>query len=455
MAENKWFGTDGVRGVANVFPMTADFAMRLGMAAGQLVCRQKHQVAIAKYTPISGDMLEAALSAGFAAQGVNVVRLGVIPTPALTTLTPSLDVDMAVMITASHNPYQDNGIKLIAADGSKFSDNITAELEALVEKNEFTFDSGKIGTAQINNSQLEKYKKIALSVATPEALTGLKIVIDCANGCFSGIMPQVFAELGANVIALSCNPDGYNINRDCGSQHTEAMCAKVVENKADLGVAVDGDGDRIIICDEKGKRLDGDQIIAYLGKYFKENGKLKNNTVVATIVSNPALDRFLSGLGINCVRSGVGERYVIDEMLKVGCNIGGEESGHMVVADYSKTGDAMMAALVVAMGIKSDGHKMSEIFPLFAPMPRKRTDSKFASKEQMLKAFETEVFKQAIADGEQEVFGKGRVLVRKSGTEPKIQVWVWSDEEDLAAALSQKISAPLRQCAGFDGAKNV
>lgn len=455
MAENKWFGTDGVRGVANVFPMTVDFAMRLGMAAGQLVCRQKHLVAIAKDTRVSGDMLEAALIAGFAAQGVNVICLGVLPTPALTTLTPSLNVDMAVMITASHNPYQDNGIKLIAADGSKFADSVTAELETLVEKNEFVFDSGKIGTVQVDNSQLEKYKQIALSAAAPGALAGLRIVLDCANGCFSGILTQVFAELGAEVVALSCNPDGYNINRECGSQHTEAMCAKVVETKADLGVAVDGDGDRIIICDEKGQRLDGDQIIAYLGKYFKENGKLKNNTVVATIVSNPALDRFLSGLGISCVRSGVGERYVIDEMIKAGSNIGGEESGHMVVADYSKTGDAMMAALVVAMGIKSGGLKMSEVFPLFVPMPRKRTDSKFATKEQMLKAFETAAFKQAIADGEQEISGKGRILIRKSGTEPKIQVWVWSDDETLAAALSHKISAPLQQCPGFDSAKNV
>lgn len=455
MTKNKWFGTDGVRGVANVFPMTADFAMRLGMAAGVQVCVAKRRVAIAKDTRISGDMLEAGLIAGFTSQGVDVVRLGVIPTPAVTTLVSGLDVDMAVMITASHNPYQDNGIKLIAADGAKFSDEITAELEKLVEKNEFTFDCGKIGRVSDDFTQAEKYKKIALAAAAPKALSGMKMVIDCANGCFSDILPEVFASLGAEVIAMGCNPDGVNINRDCGSQHTEAMCAKVVEAGAALGVAVDGDGDRIIICDEKGQRLDGDQIIAYLGQYFHASGRLKNNTVVATIVSNPALDRFLAGLGVRCVRSNVGERYVIEEMIKNGANIGGEESGHMVVADYSKTGDAMMAALVVAMGIRESGRKASEIFPLFAAMPRKRIDSKFAAKDQMQEAFENAEFKNAIKQGELKLGERGKVLIRKSGTEPKVQVWVWSDDETLAEEIAGEISAVLQKCPGFEGYKRV
>ncbi len=455
MAKNKWFGTDGVRGVANVFPMTADFAMWLGMAAGARVCTGRRKAAIAKDTRISGDMLEAALIAGLTSQGVDVVKLGVLPTPAVTTLTPSLNVDMAVMITASHNPYQDNGIKLIAADGSKFSDEVTAELEALVEKNQFDFAAERIGRVSEDYSLAEKYKQIALAAAEPQALAGMKIVLDCANGCFAGIMPEVFAKLGAEVIALGCQPDGLNINRDCGSQHTEAMCAKVVESGALLGIAADGDGDRIIICDEKGQRLDGDQIIAYLGQYFQNKGRLTGNTVVATIVSNPALDRFLSSLGVRCLRSAVGERYVIEEMRKAGSNIGGEESGHMVVADYSQTGDAMMAGLTVALGLKESGRKMSEIFPLFVPMPRKRVDSKFASKEEMQAAFENAEFQAAIEAGERKMEGLGRVLIRKSGTEPKIQVWVWSDNAGLAEETNREISAVLQKMPGFEAYKNV
>ncbi len=455
MGKNKWFGTDGVRGVANEFPMTIDFASRLGRAAGSLVCLKTKKVAIAKDTRISGDMLEAALIAGFTSQGVDVIKLGVLPTPALTTLVSSLGVDMAVMITASHNPYHDNGIKLIVADGSKFSDEVTSQLEQMVEANSFAFDKDKIGRVSYDDSCTEKYKQIALSAAAPNALKGMKIVLDCANGCFSNILPEVFEKLGADVIALACNPNGCNINLDCGSQHTENMCSQVVKNQADLGVAVDGDGDRIIICDENGKRLDGDQIIAYLGQYFHQKNKLKTNTVVATIVSNPALDRFLEAQGIKCMRSAVGERYVIEEMKKTSANIGGEESGHMVVADYSKTGDAMMAALVVAMGVKESNTKMSQIFPLFSPMPRSRIDSKFASKEDMLNAFELPEFSEAVKQAEKEINGKGKILIRKSGTEPKIQVWVWSDDSALANNLSQKISKVFENTKGFEAYKNV
>lgn len=455
MAKNKWFGTDGVRGVANVFPMTADFAMRLGMAAGKAVCVNKQKAAIAKDTRISGDMLEAALIAGLTSQGIDVVCLGVLPTPAVTTLTPSLDVDMAFMITASHNPYHDNGIKLIAADGSKFGDEITAELERLVEENIFEFDKDKIGKVSFDSSLAAKYKEIALSAAKPLALQGMKIVLDCANGCFSDILPEVFAKLGAEVVPLSYSPNGVNINLNCGSQHTDNMCSKVREIGADMGVAVDGDGDRIIICDEQGNRLNGDQIIAFLGWYYHTKGLLKGNAVAATIVSNPALDRFLSEIGIKCVRSAVGERYVIEEMNKVGSNIGGEESGHMVVADYSKTGDAMMAAIVVAQGVKDSGKKVSEIFPLFEPMFKKRVDAKFATKEQMQEAFEKAEFKQAIANGEKEIAGAGKVLIRKSGTEPKIQVWVWGDDKEKAIQVNHMIADILSSFSGFESFKDV
>lgn len=453
---NKLFGTDGVRGVANVYPMTADFAMKLAMAAGQTICSTFQKVAIAKDTRISGDMLESAMIAGFTALGVDVIRLGVIPTPAVTLLTPELRVDMAVMITASHNPYHDNGIKLISASGDKFSDEVTTMLEALVTKGEFSYNPEKLGKVSEDKEAAQRYQQKALEISEKaKPLQGLKVVLDCANGCFAKIMPEVFRQLGAEVIALSCAPNGLNINKECGSQHIAAMQAKVLETGAMLGIAADGDGDRIIICDEKGQRLDGDQIIAFLGKCFKENGRLRGDTVVATIVSNPGLERFLKTIGVKCLFSAVGERYVIEEMKKCGSNIGGEESGHMVVADYAKTGDTMMAALVVAMGLLQSGKKMSEIFPLFTPMLKRRIDSRFTSKEAMAEAYEQPRFKAAVAAGEAEIAGKGRVLVRKSGTEPKIQVWVWGDDKALVEQVNHKIAGVLTEFPGFESQKEV
>lgn len=450
----KLFGTDGVRGKANIYPMTAEFALKLAMAAGQLICTQKHRVAIGRDTRLSGEMLEAAMVAGFTAAGIDVVRLGVLPTPAVTTLTPDLSVDMSVMITASHNPWHDNGIKLIAADGSKFSDAVTAELETLISQGEFTLVPEKIGKVCSEETLVNKYIVQAMS-AMPEGkpLKGLRVVLDCANGVFSEIMPKVFMELGAGVIAIGNKPDGWNINKDCGSQHIEKMIETVLGSNAQLGIAVDGDGDRIIICDEKGNRLDGDQVIAFLGWYLKEKSLLKGNSVVATIVSNPALDRFLSTFGIDCVRSGVGERYVIEEMKKHASNVGGEESGHMVLSDYAKTGDAMIAALVISLGVLQSGKKMSEIFPLFEPMYKKRVDTRFASREEMLSAFELPAFKEAIAEGERKIEGKGKILVRKSGTEPKIQVWVWGDDVTFADEVNKSISAILESAPGYESVK--
>ncbi|MGN0914568.1 MAG: phosphoglucosamine mutase [Alphaproteobacteria bacterium] len=453
---NKLFGTDGVRGVANVYPMTAEFAFSLARACADLVCTKRKKAAIAKDTRVSGDMLEAAMIAGFTSQGVDVVKLGVLPTPALTMVTDSLGVDMAVMITASHNPFHDNGIKLIDSVGNKFSDTVTAEVEAAVQKGEFSLNPDKIGKVYKNDEALECYVAAAKSVAGEgHPLHGLRVVLDCANGAFSKIMPQVFKDLGAGVIALSTEPDGYNINKDCGSQHVENLIDTVKNTKAQLGIACDGDGDRIIVCDEQGNRLDGDQIIAFLGKYFKEAGELGANTVVATILSNPALDRFLKSIGVDCVRAAVGERHVIDKMKELGSNIGGEESGHMVIADYSKTGDAMIVALVISLGLLKSGKKMSEIFPLFQPMLKKRVDTKFKSKEEMLAAFELPEFKSAIADAEKKIEGKGKVLVRKSGTEPKIQVWVWGDEASFVDEVNKSMASVLLSAQGYDSQKDV
>lgn len=453
---NKLFGTDGIRGVANVYPMTAEFALKLGLTAGELICTNRRRVAIGRDTRASGEMLETALCAGFISQGVDVVKMGILPTPALTTLTPELGVDMAVMITASHNPAKDNGIKLIAADGDKFSDDVTAKLEAVIFQDEFNLTAEKFGKVSEDVDSITHYISKALSVANGETpLKGLRVVIDCANGVFSEIMPKVFVKLGAGVIAIGNHPDGYNINKDCGSQHVENMVETVKNSKAHLGIAVDGDGDRILICDENGERLDGDQIIAFFGKYFKENNKLKGNAVAATIVSNPALDRYLESLGIHCVRSAVGERYVIEEMRKVGSNVGGEQSGHMVLSDYARTGDSLIAGLVISLGLLQSGKKMSEIFPLFTPMLKVRVDSKFESKDCMISAFEKSDFQNAIKEGEKMVEGKGRVLVRKSGTEPKIQVWVWADDEKLAKEANYLISSVLEKSQGFETSKNV
>ena len=455
MAENKWFGTDGVRGVANEFPMTVDFALKLGKAAAKLLCKNNKKVAIAKDTRISGDMLEASLAAGFMAQGVDVILLGVLPTPALTTMVPTLEVDMAVMITASHNPYQDNGIKLITAEGDKFSDIVTSELEILIEQENFEVKPDSIGKIHVRNLTKE-YEKIVLdTIGEGKPLSGMKLVLDCANGCFSGILPKIFEDCGAEVVALSQVPNGININLNCGSQYTENMCAKVIETGADMGIAVDGDGDRIIVCDEKGKTLNGDQIIAFLGVYLKKCNKLKENQVVATIVSNPALDEFLEENGISCVRSAVGERYVIEKMKSLGANVGGEESGHIVLTDYVKTGDAMVAGLIMAKGIWESKKKMSQIFPLFVPMTKKRIDTKFSTKEQMILAFENSVFKQAIVAGEQKIAKQGKILIRKSGTEPKIQVWVWGNDEKQALEIAQDISGVLKGLDGFEVFKTI
>lgn len=453
---SKLFGTDGVRGVANVYPMTAEFALKLGMAAGQLICTKTGRVAIARDTRISGEMLEAALSAGFNAAGVTVLKLGIIPTPAATMLTPSLNVDMTVMVTASHNPYQDNGIKLINAEGDKFSDEETNRIEAAITANEFNLNPAKIGVSEFITDAVAGYVDKVLEAAEGDApLKGLRVVLDCANGVFSKILPEVFKSLGAGVIILGNEPNGKNINLDCGSQHTEKMIETVKNAHAQLGIAVDGDGDRIIVCDELGNRLDGDQIIAFLVKCLKESDKLKGSAAAATIVSNPGLDRFLESIGVKCVRSAVGERYVIEEMRKHGSNIGGEESGHMVLADYGKSGDALAAALVLSQGLLKSGKKMSELFPLFTPMFRKRVDSKFSTKEAMSAAFEQPEFQKAIKQAEADIVGKGKVLVRKSGTEPKIQVWVWSDNVELAESANAAMVAVLEKSAGFDSKKTV
>lgn len=444
MAE-KLFGTDGIRGVANQYPMTAETAFRLAQVLGKLVCTAKGRAAIAKDTRISGDLLESAMIAGFASVGVNIIKMGVVPTPLLTSRVQSLDADAAVMITASHNPYQDNGIKLISSSGDKFSDEQTAQIEQLLlSDTAFTVSAEHIGKVFEDDESIPAYMENARKVLPDfNALKGLRVVLDCANGAFSKIMPQIFKDLGAGVISLADTPNGYNINHECGSQHTATLQTVVRESHAHLGIAGDGDGDRIIICDENGTRIDGDQIIAFLATHLHKNGLLKNNTVVATIWSNMGLEKYLHGLGINFCRSAVGERYVIEKMRETGSNLGGEESGHMVLSDYAKTGDALLTGLVISFGLLQSGKKMSEIFPLFQPCPCRIVSVRFSSAEDTARVFALPEVQKAVNQAKTRIEGRGSVIVRKSGTEPVIKIRVEADNEDMVSEIGNALVAEI------------
>lgn len=435
---NKLFGTDGIRGIANQYPMTAEMAFRLAQVLGKTICTEKKRAAIAKDTRISSDMLEAALIAGFTSMGVDVVRLDIVPTPLLTSCTKSLNVDASVMITASHNPYHDNGIKIINKNGDKFSDAETAEIEnLLLSDTPLETSKDSIGKVICNTDCVEAYINAARNIAPDDnALKGLRVVLDCANGAFSNIMPQVFKDLGAGIITLSNQPDGYNINKDCGSQHTENLQKTVVESHAQLGIAVDGDGDRIILCDENGKRIDGDQIIAFLATYLKEEGKLKGNAAVATIWSNLGLEKYLHSLGINFYRTPVGERYVIEKMRETGVNVGGEESGHMVLSDYARTGDAMITGLIISLGLIKSGKKMSEIFPLFENCPCIIRNIRFANMEKAAAALADQTVQKSIKEAQEKIQNSGSVIVRKSGTEPVVKIRVEGENEEPVKNIS-------------------
>ena len=444
----KLFGTDGMRGVANTYPLTVDFCLKLGNLLGKHFCTDKHRIAIARDTRISGTMLFNALSAGLTAQGIDVLDLGVIPTPLCTTLTPELNVDMSIMITASHNPYQDNGLKLINKEGDKFADTETAKVEELMQTPyNPQYDLQKIGQVITTNCGLDDYFDAVNTLADAGALSGMKIALDSANGAFSDILPYVFKYLGADVISLSDSPDGYNINRECGSQHTENLCNTVVKKHCSLGIAVDGDGDRIIICDENGNRLNGDQIIAYLAKYLKEHNLLKGNAVVSTLYSNMGLGKYIRSLGLEHHVSAVGERYVIEKMRETGSNLGGEESGHMVLSDYSRTGDALIAAIIVCLGIFESGKKVSEIFPVFSPFPTEAHNLRFDNKETIEKILNNPQVKQCVADITARLNGHGSLIIRKSGTEPVLRLKIEDEDANVAAKEAQTLLDCINQCA--------
>ena len=438
----KYFGTDGVRARANVFPMTSDFALKLGLAISKIIkSNSKTSVVIGKDTRLSCYMLESALTAGLAAGGVNEVFLiGPIPTPGIAMLTRSMRCDLGIMISASHNPYYDNGIKLFDANGVKFPDHIEEEIESIIDGDLFSNlpVDNKIGRAWRSDNYIYQQRYIEyVKSSFPKNLNlkDLKIVVDCANGASYKVAPTVFWELGANVVKIGCEPNGLNINDDCGSTKPQKLQQKVLSEKADIGIALDGDADRVIIVDENGDIVDGDKIIALVARKMLNDGNLKNNTVVVTQMSNLGLEMYLNNLGIKVVRTKVGDRYVSEEMRNGGYNLGGEQSGHIILGDFSTTGDGICCALQVLAMIKSNNKRLSELTNLYETVPQKLENIKFDIANG--NPLELQDVQDCIKENEAKIANIGRVLIRKSGTEPLLRVMVeCKDEKKLNEVLN-------------------
>jgi phosphoglucosamine mutase len=444
----KLFGTDGIRGTANQAPMTAEVALRLGMAAGSYFTRgdHRHRVVIGKDTRLSGYMLEPALTAGFIAMGMDVTLLSPLPTPGVAMLTRSLRADLGVMISASHNPYQDNGIKLFGPDGYKLSDEIELAIE---ERMRNGVEAGLAAPSQLGRAvRLEgargRYIEV-LKASLPRGMTlnGLKIVIDCANGAAYGVAPKVLWELGADVIELGTNPNGFNINARCGSTHPQAMCAAVLEHGADLGIALDGDADRIVLADERGELIDGDQILALLAQSWQAEASLRGGGVVATTMSNLGLERYLRSRGLSLYRSQVGDRYVVEHMRASGHNLGGEQSGHIIMTDFATTGDGLLAGLQILAVMRRQDRPMSEFGRAFQPLPQRLRNCLLNGGRPLE---EVEV-RQCIHAAETRLDGHGRILVRASGTEPLIRVMVEADDEALLQGVLDEVAGTIERYA--------
>ena len=432
----KLFGTDGVRGQANSFPMTAEVALRLGAAAGRYFRRDgssAHRVVIGKDTRLSGYMLENALTAGLTSTGMNVLLLGPVPTPGVGFLTRSMRADLGVMISASHNPHQDNGIKFFGPDGFKLSDAAEAEIEAILEGEIQLAQAGNIGRAKRIEDGRGRYQEfVKTSFPAGLRLDGLKVVVDCANGAAYRAAPEVLWELGAEVIPIGVAPNGTNINDRCGSTHTETAAEAVVAHGAHVGIALDGDADRVMILDEHGHVADGDQIMALLAARWAEEGRLQGGTLVATVMSNLGLERFLTGRGLRLERTAVGDRYVVEAMRRGGWNLGGEQSGHIVMTDYATTGDGLIAALQFLAEMVRTGDRASALVRQFETVPQMLKNVRFAEGARPLEA---DSVKAAIAANEARIDGKGRILIRKSGTEPLIRVMAECEDEALLAEV--------------------
>jgi phosphoglucosamine mutase len=436
----KYFGTDGIRGCANKFPMTPEIAMKVGMATGKLFRRgeHRHRVVIGKDTRLSGYMLEPAMTAGFTSMGMDVFLLGPVPTPGVAMLTRSLRADLGVMISASHNPYRDNGIKLFGPDGYKLSDAIEAEIEALIETDMTPqlVAPDRLGRAKRIEGVHDRYIEFAKrTMPRDQSLDGLRIVIDCANGAAYRVAPDALWELGAEVVKVGVDPDGFNINDKCGSTSVDVLVGKVREVRADIGIALDGDADRVIIVDEKGNVVDGDQLMAVGAESWAMDGRLRGPGIVATVMSNLGLERFLEGLDMSLARTKVGDRYVVEHMRKHGFNIGGEQSGHLVLSDYSTTGDGLISALQILAVVKKVGKPVSEVCARFEPVPQILKNVRYGGGNPL----EAESVKKAIAAGKETLDKSGRVVIRASGTEPLIRVMAEGDDADLVEKVVDDI----------------
>ena len=446
----KLFGTDGIRGTANIEPMTPETALKVAMAVGECFKNgaHKHLVVIGKDTRLSGYMLEPALTAGFVTMGMDVVLVGPLPTPAIAMLTRSLRADIGVVLSASHNPYVDNGIKLFGRDGYKLSDEIEGKIESSLSKGPsrraIPAELGRV--KRLDDAGGRYIEFVKQSFPRGLRLDGLRIVVDCAHGAAYKVAPTVFWELGAEVFALGVSPDGLNINRECGALSPEQMRREVLARRADIGIALDGDADRLIIADERGVILDGDQLMALIATGLARAGRLVGGALVATVMSNLGLERFLAGQDIKLHRAAVGDRYVVEKMRSLGCNLGGEQSGHIILADYATTGDGLIAALQVLASIVETGRPASEICRLFTPVPQHSSSVRHG---QVL-PLGRRVVKEAIAGGESRLGSAGRVVVRPSGTEPVIRVMAEGEDEELVAAVVEDICAAIRSVAADD-----
>ena len=433
----KYFGTDGIRGETNSFPMTAETALRLGMAAGRYFTRRegRHSVVIGKDTRLSGYMIESALVAGFTSVGMDVFQFGPLPTPAVSLMSRSLRADLGVMITASHNPFHDNGIKLFGPDGRKLDDAAELEIEALMDRGlaDRLAAPSDLGRAKrIEDAQARYIEIVKSTFPRRQNLSGLKIVVDCANGAAYKVAPAALWELGAEIIPIGVSPDGFNVNDGCGSTAPKLLAEEVLKSGADLGIALDGDADRLILSDEKGRVVDGDQILALLATSWKKSGQLAASGVVATVMSNLGLEQYLAAQGIGFVRTQVGDRYVSERMIATGANLGGEASGHILMPEFSPTGDGLIAALQVLRALSESERPASELLRLFEPAPqilegvRVRTDTTPITDAVVL---------AAIVDAERLLEGSGRLVVRASGTEPLIRVMAEGEEDKIRVAV--------------------
>lgn len=437
----KYFGTDGIRGLANGDKLTPELALKVGMATGLSFRRgeHRHRVVIGKDTRRSGYMIENALTAGFTAVGMDVFLLGPMPTPAVAMLTRSMRADLGVMISASHNPFADNGIKLFKPDGYKLSDAMEEKIEALIDSDlEAELSQGRgIGRAkriEEAGTRYIEYAKRTLPRRTD--FTGLRIVVDCANGAAYKVAPEALWELGAEVLSIGVDPDGYNINDKCGSTAPELLIEKVLETRADIGIALDGDADRVLIIDEKGSVVDGDQLMGVIAKSWKERGLLTGGGIAATVMSNLGLERFLSSLDLKLDRAKVGDRYVLESMRENNFNVGGEQSGHIILSDYTTTGDGLVAALQLLQVVLTTGKTVSEICDIYQKVPQLLLNVKFTGG----KPLESSLVQEAIAKGEAELGETGRLVIRASGTEPLIRIMGEADDEALMANIVHKVA---------------